>query len=376
MLIEFVIILAHPNLLTRGPMYTFFYRFTTEAAPIDLKYEFNDFLLTLLTLRVFMIARYFLSLSYYKTTRASRICRMYDEYNSFWFSIRSIFNRDPFSFVFTIAISGVCFFAVNMRIYERVYDNPNRASYPPLTPEEDKIYSGLSPITNTVWFTFITMTTVGYGDYYPRTNFARTIAVFAVITGLLVVSLTTVAFFKRLDLSSAENKIYILLERMRIRQARQEICDTMVNNIFKQLAVGHKLKVLYNSVKDIVRNRPGCIGERIEMETKVKKLEKKRSNLDLELKHLINKKIKSAKKIDGINTTGYIMETIIDDICHAIQRVDDTGQTIVDIIGEMNVAIKKDELLINSLKRKIRNDVFGANKKRRFGRANLLGDNE
>jgi hypothetical protein len=363
--LELLLILPHTNLYTRGLTFTFKYKFTTETAIYSMKYELNDFLLTFLTLRVFFIARYFLTLSYYKTTRANRICRMYEEYNSYWFSIRSIFNRDPFSFVFTVAISGVIFFSINMRVFERVFDNHNRSSFVPTTPDSEAIYSGLSPITNSLWFTFITMVTVGYGDFYPRTNFARALAVLAVITGLLVVSLTTVAFFKRLDLSSAENKIYILLERMRIREARQEICDGIVNNIFTQLAINHKLKICNKTVKVIVSNRPTCIRERIELESKIKKLERRRANFELELKHLINNKNKSAKKIDGINTTGYIMETIIDDICHAIQNIDETGQNIVDIINELNFAIKKDELLINSLKRKIKSDISVANKKKR-----------
>jgi hypothetical protein len=174
---------------------------------------------------------------------------------------------------------------------------------------------------------------------------------------LLVVALTTVAFFKKLDLSSAENKIYILLERMKIRESKQHVCESMVTNVLSQLAIKHKLRALYETLKQMNRDTWN-LKERKATEKKIQKLETKKAAFGLELKHLINSKIKSNKKIDGINTTGYIMETIIDDICHAIQNIDDTGQTILDIINELNMAVKKDEILVDGLKKKIKSDLL------------------
>jgi hypothetical protein len=160
MIVEFIIAFVHPNLITRGKKFTFNYRFTTVDAIYTLQYEYNDIFLIILTLRIFMIARYFLTLSYYKTSRAGRICRMYGEFDSYQFALRCIFNRNPFRFVFIIAIFGVIFYAINMRVFEQVFDSTSRSSFIPEDLDPNSIiYSGLSDMTNALWFTFITMMT-------------------------------------------------------------------------------------------------------------------------------------------------------------------------------------------------------------------------
>jgi voltage-gated potassium channel len=45
-----------------------------------------------------------------------------------------------------------------------------------------------------VWWSFVTVTTIGYGDYYPVTFEGRTIAVLLMLSGLALVSVITVSF--------------------------------------------------------------------------------------------------------------------------------------------------------------------------------------
>ena len=45
-----------------------------------------------------------------------------------------------------------------------------------------------------VWWAFVTITTIGYGDYYPVTFEGRTIAVLLMLSGLALVSVITVSF--------------------------------------------------------------------------------------------------------------------------------------------------------------------------------------
>ena len=55
-----------------------------------------------------------------------------------------------------------------------------------------------------IWWAFVTITTIGYGDYYPTTFEGRAIAVLLMLSGLALVSLITISlgswFLSRLEL--------------------------------------------------------------------------------------------------------------------------------------------------------------------------------
>lgn len=39
---------------------------------------------------------------------------------------------------------------------------------------------------NSVWLTFVTTSTVGYGDFTPKTHWGRTVAAFIAVSGLIM----------------------------------------------------------------------------------------------------------------------------------------------------------------------------------------------
>jgi hypothetical protein len=49
--------------------------------------------------------------------------------------------------------------------------------------------SSLGIFGNSLWCVMITMSTVGYGDYYPMTYLSRIILFLASITGIIIASL-------------------------------------------------------------------------------------------------------------------------------------------------------------------------------------------
>lgn len=47
-------------------------------------------------------------------------------------------------------------------------------------------------MSNSIWNVFVTMTTVGYGDYYPKTDMGRIIGIAVAFWGVFIVSLFVV----------------------------------------------------------------------------------------------------------------------------------------------------------------------------------------
>ena len=65
-----------------------------------------------------------------------------------------------------------------------------------------------------MWLTIITMTTVGYGDLYPRTIFGRVIDVILVVWGTFIVSLMVVVLTNTLNMDQSEKRALIVLNRL------------------------------------------------------------------------------------------------------------------------------------------------------------------
>jgi hypothetical protein len=58
------------------------------------------------------------------------------------------------------------------------------------------------------------MTTVGYGDFFPRTLIGRLIDVILVIWGIFIVSLMVVVLTNALDMDANESRALIVLNRL------------------------------------------------------------------------------------------------------------------------------------------------------------------
>lgn len=63
------------------------------------------------------------------------------------------------------------------------------------------------------------MTTVGYGDYYPRTLIGRLIDVLLVIWGTFIVSLMVVVLTNTLNMDQSEKRALIVLNRLEAKKS-------------------------------------------------------------------------------------------------------------------------------------------------------------
>ena len=62
-------------------------------------------------------------------------------------------------------------------------------------------------IQNCMWCVLITMTTVGYGDYYPKTNLGRLIIIITAVLGNVLISLIIVSMQRVFEFSENEQKV-------------------------------------------------------------------------------------------------------------------------------------------------------------------------
>ena len=168
--------LIAPQHVLDGVLLNLKYIDPSSGDSVDYQFKLNYLMVIFACFRISYFGTSVLMKSQYMSPRSKRICKLYGTNPGLIFCLRSIFKDNPFYFIITIFLISVSMFTVTFRI----------AEYP--------VYS-FSPITNygnMIWMTIITMTTVGYGDFNPKTEIGRLISALCVSWGVFIVSVMVV----------------------------------------------------------------------------------------------------------------------------------------------------------------------------------------
>lgn len=125
--------------------------------------------------------------------RSVRISKLYGFQPGIIYTIKSIFKDHPFYFSGTIFTISLTMFTFSFRIAENIVYSSEFTSM--------NIYS------NMAWMTFITMTTVGYGDFTPKTQIGRLIGVLCLSWGVLILSVMVVVLTRAFSMNRSTYRL-------------------------------------------------------------------------------------------------------------------------------------------------------------------------
>ena len=134
-------------------------------------------------------------------------------------------------------------FSYDLRIYERYFDELNE--------------SNLGNYLNDIWFIFITMTTVGYGDICPKSFFGRLISVVTCLFGVFLVGLVVVSVTSYFNLEGIESNVYTILLKSKKMEKRNKYAYNSIVQYLKSVKEIKKKKNIYlegneTSMNDVV----------------------------------------------------------------------------------------------------------------------------
>ena len=98
---------------------------------------------------------------------------------------------------------------------------------------ERKIDEHFNNFTTAMWNMIITLTTIGYGDFYAQTHMGRFIAILIAFFGNFFVSLFVVALTNILNFDSAEQKAFMLLSRLNAKEKLRVEAAGMLSAAYK-----------------------------------------------------------------------------------------------------------------------------------------------
>ena len=205
----------HPNPLLKGININMYNEKYETAA----MYSLNSIMTVFCLLRLWCIFKFYLIYSDYYSPRAYRVCQMNNFDTSLIFSMRANMTKTPQNaylilFVFILSYCTYC-----LRIFERVLDDASGKNF--------------SSMWNSLWCVFITMTTVGYGDYFPSSFLGRTIGIVSCTCGIFLISMLIVAISNLLELSSIEENVFKIMQRIKLTKEKDNIAAKLITKLAK-----------------------------------------------------------------------------------------------------------------------------------------------
>jgi hypothetical protein len=168
-------------------------------------------------LRVYFFLKIFKHLTKWTSSLAEYICDKYAANASTWFAFKAFQKENTFLILLFIFILSCYCFGMGVKTFELLYWEHFD------TPSQDWSYQW-----NAMWFVFVTMTTVGYGDLFPRTQFGRSITILSCFVGVYFVSMMMVFMTFKSIPSEKESKAFKLITRLNIRKEIKDIHASMI----------------------------------------------------------------------------------------------------------------------------------------------------
>jgi len=200
-------------------------------------YSLDSFILLLKMIKLYYIVTIYKHLSLWTSNTAQENAKNYKTTIGSNFILKATIKKNPTISILFMMILSISLFSFMIRIFEYGFS----------TEDEDIELSSSKAIKNqkfnyyldVIWVVIISMTTVGYGDIFPRTHMGRFVAFISSIVGMIIQSLLIVRLSDLVGLSIDEKKAYSEIKKLDDQNKIEQLSCIMIKSIFKLLKVKH-----------------------------------------------------------------------------------------------------------------------------------------
>lgn len=171
-------------------------------------YSLNSIFSIFSFFKIYLIMRLILYSSRYYTKISQAICKNHKITPGFQFILKCEMKLRPF----TTMVSLVLFFLLLFGFMTRSLEYAATDVIDGL--QGKKGINDLANLTNCIWLIVITITTVGFGDEYPRTDLGRIVVFFGCTFGMLGLGLTIASLSAGIEFTPVEKKAYLKLKKL------------------------------------------------------------------------------------------------------------------------------------------------------------------
>ena len=192
----------------------FNYTWTAQQQKEDLTYSFDMCFTLVLLLRIYHIIRVFLLHSVYYKENTDRVLNDWRILGGKEFVLKWELKERPFTILFITILIVSFTFGYALRAAELPYIHVSN---------QDWTY-----LWNGMWCILITMTTVGYGDFYPMTYLGRFLGISACYLGTFLTSLAIVSLTISLEFEPIQAKAYKNALRYREKMKNRDYAAILI----------------------------------------------------------------------------------------------------------------------------------------------------
>eukprot|EP00347_Sterkiella_histriomuscorum_P008005 403346731 len=199
-----------------------------------LRYSVNAFIVLFMTVRIYLFLRLVARFTKWRTDHADLICQIEGFQANTTFALKAMLKHIPYQLLLSITMPYyVDEFYYEGKLIQQI-------------PETYAKYQDYSFLWNGWWLVMVTMTTVGFGDYYAVTSFGRATTFLACYTGTFIVSMTMVTMYNSKDFSQQEKKSFVLLKRLTLRKNVNRLAGLSLLTFLKQVRSKNRNKLIEN----------------------------------------------------------------------------------------------------------------------------------
>jgi hypothetical protein len=172
--------------------------------------------------KYYLLIRCFVSFTKFATPRVRRVCSINQiEYN-LMYSIKCIQKVYPIRFIVITVLFLLLLFSYGFRVSEGKVSALNPVGR-----------NGFEDLNECLWFSFVTVYNIGYGEYVPVTGVARCLAGLLAASGVAFSSMLVVSVIDYISMNNQELKSLSLMHRMDSRKQMENCAAEVVSRIVK-----------------------------------------------------------------------------------------------------------------------------------------------